>query len=350
MLMRTWILAALAIPAMTAAAVAQDDVLQLKSGAIVKGKVVSIDEKGIALQVSPSNTIVYKYDQLNPQSAYATRAKHMNKESAQDHVDVGRFCSTYGLPTSAISHLREAIALDPGRRSELEREIADIRSAAASALFQKAKDIIDGDREKEFNEAAQALHKILDEYFDTPYGEEARKLDDALARKIRDHREKRDKELDKKEEDRKTAERDKQVREPIVKLETGLEEVRKLWHDGLDYEGAGSGPKALQPWQLAEQKLITGKLAIDQLRKKSKEADLIARLGELDKAHDVWLVRVYFSLSRLYLADNFDVVGALRWCNKGLKVDPDHELLNKLKISITELAIKARIESTPTGR
>ncbi|HLG42738.1 MAG TPA: hypothetical protein VI643_05185, partial [Planctomycetota bacterium] len=283
-------------------------------------------------------------------SAYSIRTKHMNKESAQDHVDVGRFCATYGLHTSAVSHLREAIALDPARRSELEREIGDVRSAAASALFQKAKDIIDGDREKEFNDAAQALHKILDEYFDTPYGEEARKLDDALARKIRDHRDKRDKELEKKEEDRKTAERDKQVREPVVKLEAGLDEIRKLWHDGLDYEGAGSGAKALQPWQLAEQKLITGKLAIDQFRKKSKEPDLIAKLGELDKAHDLWLVRLYFSLSRLYLADNFDVVSAMRWCNKGLKIDPDHELLNKLKLTITELAIKARIESTPTGR
>jgi hypothetical protein len=339
------LVAALSIPA-----AAQDDVLQLRAGSIVKGRIVSVDDKGVTLQISPSSTIFYKYEVLNPQSAYAIRLKFMNKEKAQDHVDVGRFCATYGLHTAAVNHFREAIAIEPRRKRELEAEIADVRNAAASALFQKAKEIIDGEKEKEFNDAAQALHKILDEFFDTPYGEEARKLDDALARKIRELRERRDKEAEKEKEDRKSAERDKQLREPLLKLEAGLVETRKLWSDGLDYEGAGSSVRAIQPWQAAEQKLIAGKLAIDQLRKKAKEADQLAKLEELDKSHDLWLIRVYLSLGRIYAVENFDYLGAIRWCNKGLKLDPDHELLHKLKLTITEIAIKARIESTPTGK
>lgn len=331
-------------------AAAQDDVLQLRTGPIVKGRVVWVDEKGITLQVSPGSQIFYKYEVLNPQSAYTIRLKHMNKERAQDQVDVGRFCATYGLHAAAINHLREAIAIEPGRKAELEREIADIRAAAAAALFQKAKDIIDGEREKEFNDAAQALHKILDEYFDTPYGEEARKLDDALARKIRELRERREKEAEKEKEDRKSAEREKQLREPIVKLEAGIAEARKLWSDGLDYEGAGSAIRAIQPWQAAEQKLLAGKLGVDQLRKKTKEADLLTKLDELDRTHDQWLIRVYLCLGRIYAVENFDYLAAIRWCNKGLKLDPDNELLHKLKLTITEIAIKARMDSSPTGK
>jgi hypothetical protein len=322
----------------------QDDVLQLKNGTIVRGRVVDVNEKGIEFELSPNNVMFYKYELLKPHSAYSIRRRRMDKESARDQVEIGRFCARVGLNTQAVSHLREAIALEPRRKRELEKEIDDLRTAAASQLYQKAKGIIDSEDEENFTEAARALHKILDDYYDTPYGEQARDLDDRLAKKVRELREKRAKEAAKEKESRAAKAKQKRLKEPLDKVAAGFAAVAKDWANGLDQESAGSALRAIQAWQAAEQKLLAGKLSLGHIVKKSKEAWVQVRVADLLKQTDRWLIRIYLALSRIYAADNLDYLGGLRWCNKVLKIDPDNDKAFRLKLVITEAAMKARME------
>lgn len=324
-------------------AAAQDDVVQLKNGSVQRGKILRVDDRGVELQISKHNTIFYEYKVLNPNSAYSIRRSRIDPGNPKDHVELARFCKRLGLPSRAIDHFRKAMDLDPSLKSDLEKEIKDLRTAEAARLYRSAKAIIDQEREDEYEDAAGAIHEILDKYYDTPYGEEARKLDDRLADKIRERAERRRKEKERKQKAERSRQYRRQIEEPLRRIEKDLEGIPEIWGSGLDYEASGSALRAVQAWQGAEQKLLKIGLSIQELRKKAGDALVTQRLDLLALQTNRWKVRVYLSLARIYAVDQLDYLGSLRWINKALKLDPDNEPAWSLKLMVSEAVLKSRL-------
>lgn len=343
---RLW-LSLLGSVALIGAASAQDEeIIQLKGGEIVKGKVLKLDDKGILLQLSSNQEIFFNYEQINSYSAYDVRRKKMNKESADDHIAMADFCKRYGLLAYAIGHLKEAIQRAPERKDEIQKIQTEIRTEDAKQKVKAAKDIVEQKNEKKYDEAAKILHDIIEKYDDTPYYEEARKLEERLAEEVRRLRKERENQIEAAKKDQEAKQKDKESKEPVERTNSALEDGAKLWSEGLDQESQNGAQRAVAAWAAAEAKFLLAKANIDVALKKAKDPDLIARLVEQNKAADRWLVRTYLSLARIVAADSVDYVQAIRWINKALKLDPDNDKAYQLKLMITETTMRTRIEST----
>jgi tetratricopeptide (TPR) repeat protein len=144
--------------------------------------------------------------------------------------------------------------------------------------------------------------------------------------------------------------KEKENRELVDRSALSVDEAVKLWGEGLDLEASNSSARAVGSLTTAEAKLLFAKANIDAGLKKSKDAGVISRLTELNKSADQWLVRVYIALGRVAAVDSLDYVQALRWINKAIKIDPDNDKAFALKLSITESAMRARIESSRPPR
>lgn len=328
--------------------VQDEEILQLKSGEIIKGKILKVDDKGIQIQPATNQEIYFTYEQLNAYSAYDIRRKRMNKESADDHLAIADFCKRFGLLAYASSHLREALSRAPERKDEISRIQKSIRDEDAKQKLKTAKDIVDQRLEKRYDEAAKLLHDIIEKNSpdDSPYYEEARKLEERLTEDVKRLRKERENQIEAAKKQEEAARRDKESREPIEKTAATLLDAEKLWSDGLDQEAANSSQRANAAWIAAEAKLLFAKANIEATIKKSKDAELIRKLGEQNQIADQWLVRVYVSLGRLAAVDGLDYLQSIRWINKALKIDPDNEKAFHLKLVVTEAAMRARIEQT----
>jgi tetratricopeptide (TPR) repeat protein len=328
---------------------AQDEeVIQLKSGEIIKGKILKVDDKGIQIQPGSNQEIFFTYEQINAYSAYDVRRKRMNKESADDHLAMADFCKRFGLLAYASSHLKEALSRAPERKDEISKIQKSIRDEDAKQKLKTAKDIVDQKTEKRYDEAAKLLHDIIEKNSpdDSPYYEEARKLEERLTEEIKKLRKDRENQIEAARKQEEAARKEKESKEPIEKTSATLLEAEKLWQEGLDQEASNSTQRANAAWIAAEAKLLFAKANIDASAKKSKDPDVLRKLSEQNQAADKWLVRVYIALGRVAAAEGLDYLQSIRWINKALKIDPDNDKAFQLKLVVTEAAMRARIEQT----
>jgi tetratricopeptide (TPR) repeat protein len=330
---------------------AQDEeVVQLKSGELVKGKVLKMDDKGIHLELGTGKEMFYGYEMVNPYSAYDLRRKRLNKQSVEDHLAMADFCKRNGLLPYAVSHLKEALSRAPERKEEIQAIQKEIEAEDAKQKLKKAREIIEQKAEKRYEEAAGALHEIIEKYFESPYAEEARKLEERLTEEVKRLRKEREAAVEAAKRDQEAARKDKENKEAIEKSGAAILDAEKMWLEGLDLEAQNSSPRAVAIWTAAEAKLLFAKANIEASLKKVKDPDTIRRLSDQSKEADRWLVRIYLALGRNVAAENLDFIQSIRWINRALKIDPDNEKAYDLKLLVTETAMKIRLESNRPPR
>lgn len=335
------------IPAL-AFPVQQDEILHKKNGELVRGKPTRFDDKGIMMKLSPNSEVFFPYEQLNPVSAYELRRKYMDKESFDQHLSLARFCRRFELYRDAVNHLQEALRRAPEeRKEELEAEINEVRSEDAGKKVKRAKEILSNQEARRYAEASRLLREVMDKYADTPYFEEAKALDLKLAEAIKETSKNPPRKEPEKAPEVPSGERPKPD-ELAARISATFEEVEKLWHQGLDQETQATQPdRAFVPWTQAEGRLVDLKSVVQHKIKEKGNADPATEPAL--KQIDQWLIRLYLSMARLRL-ELVQPAEALKNCNKGIKLSPDHPHLNQLKVAITEILLRIKMERQFPGR
>jgi tetratricopeptide (TPR) repeat protein len=336
--MRT--LAALALLGFFVQDKSQDDIVQLKDNSILVGKIVKIDDAGIKMELKPTGTVERAWKDIQPYSVYRIKAPRIDQNNAQAHFDLGDYCLANGLFANAATEFDKALELDKSMADKVSKKKTELRNEEARNKFEEAKKFA---ADKRFDEAAKSLHYVIEKFADTTYAADAKKEVAKIVEEIKKDNEARLKDLEEKAKARdaaKTRKVEEGEKGVIASTLEGLDDARKQWAEGLDWESKGNLTKADRAYKTADARLVAGKRNTESLLK-SNDVDVLKQAKDLDKELDAWTVRNCYRLGRMW-ATELNYTEALVWLNKGIKIAPDDHLLNEVLLTLTQLNMRKR--------
>ena len=118
--MRRFLIIAAIVVALPSLALAADDILRLKTGKVVVGKIVAVDEAGVTL-ARESGEARYDWASLTPLCQYEIRADRVAVEDAEAHEAlalIGRRSGTIhpSLPSDSAQNQTNALRCRSKRR------------------------------------------------------------------------------------------------------------------------------------------------------------------------------------------------------------------------------------------
>lgn len=315
-----------------------DDVIQLKDGKLVVGKINSISDKAIEMTLRDGTPRSVDLKDVHPVSVYKVRAARIDAKDAAAHWALGDYCKTNGLFALAGEEYDKAAGLDASFKDRATRAREEMRGEEARSRFEQAKRL---GAEKKYAEALDLLKSLIERFADTPYAEEARKEQDKLAADLRKENEAKRAELEEKkrrkdEEAAKAAENAEKA--DHKKAQELLAEAKTSWEEGLDWESKGNLSRGDKAWKATDARLTAARQLCEKLEK-SNDVNMIKAAKDLEKEIDGWMIRTCYRLGRLWATD-LSYVEALQWLNKGIKLDPDNHLLNEVLLTLTQLKMR----------
>lgn len=322
----------------------QDDVLQKRDGGLLVGRVLKVEADGFDVLVNgerESRRLLFR--DLMPYSVYKVRLDRVDKASGAARMELGEFCMTQGLFSQAVREFEEAGKLDKALEEKAKKRREDAHGEDARAKFEEAKR---QHQKKDYEEAVKILHLLLEaRYEGTPYQAEARNLAAKIADEVKAEKEELKKQIDADKQKKEAVKADvKAAQEADVfnRAVALLEEAQKAWAEGLDNEPKNQ-TRAEKAWKGGETALLGAKKLIEVMIK-SNDVDLIKKAKELDKQADLWLVRTYYRLGRLFAVD-LNYATALEWLNKAMKVPHDEamdRMINDVLLTVSQLKMRER--------
>lgn len=167
-MMRWWFPAVLLA---TVAPMAHADVIRLKNGNVLEGKIVLEGAQEVRIRVGPSEVTVSRAQIAEiekgeaPHEVYKKRAAELKEDDADGHFALAEYCLEHRLVPEAIAELRRVLELKSDHavaRAKL-RPLLDQRAAP---LLSQAKRL---QEQGQFEEAEEPLIKILEQYPDSSY-------------------------------------------------------------------------------------------------------------------------------------------------------------------------------------
>lgn len=337
-------LAALALALVAQDAKKQDDVLQKRDGGLLVGKVLKIEADAFEVLVTgerDSRRLFFK--DLMPYSVYKVRLDRLDKNNGAARMDLGEFCIAQGLFSQAVREFEEAGRLDKSLEEKAKKRRDEAHNEDARSKFEDAKK---SHQKKDYDEAVRILHLLLEaRYEGTPYQTEAKGLAAKIAEEIKAEKEELKKQIEAaaaKKESQKADVKAAQEADLFNRSVALLEEAQKAWTDGLDNEPKNQ-TRAEKAWKAAETALISVKKNVETMIK-SNDVDQIKKAKELDKQADLWLVRTYYRLGRMFAVDlNYNT--SLEWLNRAMKIPHDEatdRLINDVLLTISQLKMRER--------
>jgi tetratricopeptide (TPR) repeat protein len=318
----------------------QDDVIELKGegSKLVVGKVTNITDTTIELTTKDGKPMSLDITLVHPGSVYRLRAARIDPRNANEHWALGDYCKANGLYAFAAEEYDKAAAIDSKLKDKAKRAKDEMRSEDARSKFERAKRF---GADKRYQDALELLKQLTERYSDTPYAEEARKESEKLAGEVAKENEAKRAELDEKkkrkdEEAAKAAENAEKL--DFKRAQDFIVEARTSWNEGLDWEAKGNLTKADKAWKMSDARLAASRTLCEKLEK-SNDVNMIKSAKDLERDVDAWVVRTCYRLGRLW-ATELTYGEAIAWLNKGLKLEPDHHLINEVLLTLTQLRMR----------
>ncbi|MFP4058278.1 MAG: prolyl oligopeptidase family serine peptidase [Candidatus Brocadiia bacterium] len=151
------------------------DVVRLKNGNILEGKVVEKTEELIRLKTGKGTVSIARAEVESieagetPIEAYTRIAAELADDDARGHMELAQYCIDNHLVSQAIAELRYVRSLQPENQEALEK-LRTILDRRASRLYRRAKDL----QEKGYYiEAERPLVELLEQYPESSYAARA---------------------------------------------------------------------------------------------------------------------------------------------------------------------------------
>lgn len=324
-----------------------DDVVQLKAGQMLVGRVLKMGSDSVEMLVNGEREARrVAFGEILPYSLYILKRDRIDKTSGQARFDLGEFCMTGGLYSTAVREFEEALKLDKSLADRAQKRRDEAHHEDARSKFEEAKKLR---AEKRYEDANKTLQLLRERYSDTPYADEARKETAKIAEEINKENEEKKKQLDDKARqaaDAKARVKEDQDKVLLTKGVEHVEEAQRAWSEGLDHEPRNLS-KADRAWRASEASLLAARRNVE-IMLKSNDVDMIKKAKDLDRLIDVWLAKTYYRLGRMWSVELAYPV-ALEWLNKGMKTPHDEQmdhLLNEVLLTISQLQMRKRASGT----
>jgi tetratricopeptide (TPR) repeat protein len=321
-----------------------DDVVQKRDGGLLVGRVLKVEADALEILVNGEQTSRRLFFRdLMPYSVYKVRVDRIDKASGPARMDLAEFCMQQGLYTQAVREFEEAGRLDKSLEEKAKKRREDAHNEDARAKFEEAKKL---HQKKDYDEAVRLLHLLLEaRYEGTPYQAEAKALAAKIADEIKAEKEELKKQIDAaaaKKDAAKAEAKAQQEADVFNRTVALLEEAQKAWAEGLDQEPKNQ-TRAEKAWRAAEGALFGVKKNVDTMIK-SNDVEQIKKAKELDRQADLWLVRTYYRLGRMFAVD-LNYATSLEWLNKAMKIPHDEatdRMINDVLLTISQLKMRER--------
>tara|TARA_R110002072_G_scaffold141664_3_gene286921 strand:- start:21539 stop:22528 length:990 start_codon:yes stop_codon:yes gene_type:complete len=300
--------------------------LELRTGEVVIGRVIDVDDHVVKIDVTfPAEGVrsVARAD-MEPRSVYAVLASRIDQADAKAHLELAHRCRELGLFALGIAEAREAARRNPAFATDVDKLVAEFRGRIAADIIQQAERDYADDR---IGSARLAVHVVLRDYKDTTAAKRAGKLAKKIAARVGPApREATPKEikaaiaavrrdLARTEKDTKSAAHGKMRNQRG--LQRAIARLEKTW--------ARIG-NLIAPIEAPAKSTSTAAATIAD-RLSSAQADLRHRL-----------TGAYLSLGSIYLQRRA-LPDADEWCNKACELDPENKHLHRLHEQIIQAKI-----------
>lgn len=319
------------------------DVIQLKSGSIITGKITKVDDKSVTIELQKGGSTTIEFSLIHPITVYKIKKDRIDDKSAKAHLELAEFAITNQLFSVAEKEFKRALELDESIKDTIAQKLEELKSAEQKSLFEDGVALV---KKEEYEEAEKKFRYLMDKYPGTDYAKKANDEIKNLASLIKEREEKKRKEyeerLKKLEEERlkKLTAEEKKTIENAGKL---VEESKKLNVEGLDIETKDYS-KAIKVYKFAEEKLSTAKKDIEGILAKSKDVDVIDLAKDKIKEVNQWLVIICNNLANVYVINLGNLIEAQRWLNKTLQIDPSNKFALDLKLYIAQAYLQRQIK------
>jgi len=323
---------------------AQDDVLQKRDGGLLVGKILKVEANGFEVLVNgekePRKLL---FRDLQPYSVYRARLDRIDKTSGAARMELAEFCVAQGLFAQAVREFEEAGKLDKTLEAQAKKRRDEAHNEDARSKFEEAKK---HHQKKDFEEAVKLLHLLLEaRYEGTPYQAEAKTLVAKITEEVKAEKDELQKQIAADKAKKEAAKENVKVQQEadlFNRTVALLEDAQKAWGEALDNEPKNQ-TRAEKAWKTSEQFLLAAKRNVDAMIK-TNDVELIKKAREIDKQADLWLVRTYYRLGRLFASD-LNYPTALEWLNKASKLPHDEAMerqINEVLLTITQLKMRER--------
>jgi hypothetical protein len=296
---------------------AADDVLQLRSGALVAGQILSTDDSGVTLR-SAAGEAKYDWDALTPLCQYEVRAGRLDPGTPADRQALAEYCLRQGLYPYARREIATARGLSSVASASLEILGAEVDEAEADEAFARISQLT---AEEEFDRALEEIRRFLIQAPPSSHTEKARALVPDLLRR------KDSRALAEAEEEKARAGLEKEqaltgrIEGLLAEAGAAIEVAAASHAEAVRFHELGNVTRARKGYLSAEQSLLAAHATLRKVQKIARES-VAAEKAEKDKdAIRRKLLDVYLGLARLYLDDRNYKSGVL-YVNKVLYLDP----------------------------
>ncbi len=319
---------------------AADDVLQLRSGGIAVGEIVSTDDRGVTLRTDKGEAR-YDWEALTPLCAYEVRSALLAPGTAEERIALADFCLRHGLYPYARREVATARGLAPPKPSLLDELSAAIDEAEAEEAFGRIEGLV---AEGEFDRAIEEIRRFLIQAPPSPHTERARAMVPDLLRR-------KDAQALREEEDAKEraeAEKQQKLSERLEKMmaeaAAALQQAATSFAEALRYHGLGNVTRAKDAYLATEGALLDAHAVLRKVQRTVREG-VVAEKAEREKdAIRARLIEVYLGLARLYLADR-NYKSGIVFVNRALYLDPVNREALDMRREVTENRIHRSVRS-----
>ena len=141
----------------------QADVIQLKNGTYLEGKVVEITKDAVVLKMEDAEVKI-SLDKISPYYVYLLRIDAIDKDDAKAAFELGEFCLENKLYSLSRQEFERALRLDPAFRDLVEELLADADASEAATLYEKGTGFRE---EKKYEEALEVFGDLIQRFPNT---------------------------------------------------------------------------------------------------------------------------------------------------------------------------------------
>lgn len=300
-----------------------NDYVKLKNGTPIKGEATKYDEatNSLEFKLEDGSTRTFKMDELDGRSVYLVNHSRVPKDDATKQIRLANLARDVGLYAHAVRHYEYAAKADPSKKPEIEREVAVLKTKAATWAMQQVRNAqAKGDKA----EAEKWLLKMVEKVPDTPEGKEAAAMLDQTYAEARAKRES-----------------DAEAK-ATQSMKDDLQTGKKLYDNMVSktqkgLTAKGSGGQAINSFESAVQDGGRVLKELDKADKKYTDAAAQETLAGYRKVVVDQLIE-----TRLHLASAFTVRSsyndALEQVNQALALDPKNEQAQSARVRVEQAA------------
>jgi tetratricopeptide (TPR) repeat protein len=322
------------------------EVLELRTGELVAGKVASVDDEGVTFLPEKGGSMRVAWDRVPATCRYELTRGTLAAGDAAGRVKLAKWCLEAGLHRSARRELLEAKGLGAPEGVDVDALLADVRRDEADAALEAVDALVE---RGELDPALERLKGFLRAADPGPDADRVRARVAEVVQRI----ERRDEELRQAEEERRKAEKEGRLKDWVAKTlkaaDAKKEEGAASAAEGFVHLAKGNQTRAREALAAAEKKYLGARGDYLRVRKALKEGEVAEECAERARDCDDRAVEVLVRWGRLEVQNkNWKQASAI--VDRGLKVDPvDRELL-ELRATIDANWIRRKLSDVSNAR